>query len=344
MLPQGPIWQHLRQRALDTVPDGAFVPFRSPPTLESWLATGAFSVASSSQKKFILNASAPDIGAALLSDACYHLDHAAEHSIGVRYQLSSGRWYSSAWCAVTFYYWAFYLTLALTRLLGHTAWFASKGRSSALSTLSPGGTPSPGAGPYHVICGPPLSASQREVTLRKAGSTRLHDLVWQLWFQELRSALDLPTASKSSQPEQRLYLAQVRAANALGDTWPSDLRNLVNYAPGFGYGAVRRETPVAPVFASIAVDPAAPLPTVVDRIEANAGSLTAGQPLSQQVVVATRVLADTCFILDLVTRTLTSEVIDRRSVDVRWSRARDAFLGSHSHRFSSAGWPFGVAA
>jgi hypothetical protein len=343
MLPQGPIWQRFRQLALDTVPEGAIVPFRSPPTLDTWLTSGAYSVATSSNRQFVLHASAADIGAALLSDACYHLDHAAEHSIALRNQLAAGKWYSSAWCAVTFYYWAFFVALAITRLTGHTAWFVTKGRSRALSTLAPGSAPSPGSGPYHVECGAPLSANLREVALRKASSTRVHELVWQLWFAKLRATLALPTASKGNQPEQRLYQAQVCAANALGDTWPSDLRNLVNYTPGFAYGAVRRVTPVA-VFASIAVDPAAALSNVVDRIEANASALTSAQPLLPQAALATRVLADMGLILDLIGRSLAAEVIGRRSIDVRWSRARDAFLGSHARTFSTEGWPFGAAA
>jgi hypothetical protein len=75
---------------------------------------------------------------ALLAEAAYYLDHAAKHSVTVRNQIAASHWYSSAWLCVTFYYWAFFLGLSLSRLIGNTAIFLSKTDVSQLIVLSGG--------------------------------------------------------------------------------------------------------------------------------------------------------------------------------------------------------------
>lgn len=337
MFPQAAVWQQLRQMALDSVPTGSLVPYASPPTLEAWLQRGAFSVLNASGKRFVLQASTVDIGSALLSDASFHADHTVEHSVSIRNQLASGRWHSPAWTAVTFYYWSYHALVALTRLLGKTVWFMSPAGIALLRGLS-AGAGGPGPGPYTLLCGPMLSASQREVRLTRRGQSRVHDAIWHVWFGELRGLTASLRRGKAADTETRLYLAMLLSANALGDAWPSELRNILNYAPGAGYGAVRHHTPSA-VYGSIALDPASSTDEVIDRFEANSSSLNSGAPLGEQISTATRVLVDLSFILDMLLVNLLREVSERRYVDRRWLAARTAFLRAQASVFNSRGWP-----
>lgn len=338
MLPQGIVWQHLRQKALDTVSSGSAVSFSSPPTLEEWLRSGAFSVNSASNRRFVLHVSAPDIGSTLLSDASFNADHAIEHSLSLRNHLSCGRWNSPAWTSVTFYYWAFHAALAITRLLGSTTWFISAASAQSLRTLSPAGTTRLGAGPYTLTCEQMLSSTQREVYLAKSGQTRVHDAIWHPWFAEIRRVSAGSMKAKATDLEARLYVAITRSANVLGDAWPSELRNALNYTAGLGYGSVRRKTPSA-VYGGVAIDPPSSVREIIDRLEANTAALQTGLELRDQISAASRVLTNLTFILDLLLRDLLDEVSRRRGIDRRWLSARTAFAREHTKAFNESGWP-----
>ena len=193
------------------------------------------------KRTFVLQAASIEIGSALLSEAFYSADFALEHSVSLRNQLACGRWSSPAWTAVTFYYWSYHLAVAITRLLGKTVWFIPPELTPLLKSLAGVGGSIPGSGPYVLECGNLLSATVREITLKRSAQTRAHDAVWQVLFSELRKCSASTLERKPSNLEARLHLSLIRAANALGESWPSDLRNAVNYTIKSGYGAVRRE-------------------------------------------------------------------------------------------------------
>ena len=85
--------------------------------------------------------------------------------------------------------------------------------------------------------------AQLEVRIMRSGRSRLHDLLWRVVFEQI-AALAAASNTGANTDEQRLYGCMHRSALILGEAWPSDLRNLVNYAPGKGYLAVRREQTV----------------------------------------------------------------------------------------------------
>lgn len=340
MLPQSSIWQALRQAALDTVQGGCGLPYASPPTLASWLHAGAFSVGAVTTRGFSLNASAAEIGSVLLSESLFSADRALEHSVTLRNQLSCHRWSSPTWTSVTFYYWAYHLAVALTRLLGKSSWFISDELASTLSSLAPAGCTRHGAGPYVLECGELVSGTVREVIIRRSRQTRTHDAIWNLWHSRLRDFTKGVTAQKRGDDEARFYLALISATNALGNTWPSDLRNAINYSNSTGYGAVRNQNATA-VFAMVLIDPPSTVDQLIDRLEGNAAGLRFGQPLEEQLRVATKVLVDLSIGMQLVYDGLIEEILSRRSVDVRWPNARVAFARSHAGAFGVKQWPCG---
>lgn len=338
MLHQGIIWQKIRQCALDTVPEGCRVSYASPPTLDTWLKKGAYSVATASKDKLILHASHIDIGAALLTDASFYADHVIEHSAFLRNHLSCGRWNSSAWLAITTYYWSFFSVLAFTRIIGRTIWFVDQDRAKFLKGLAGKGTNGLGAGVYRLTCGKMLSSGYREIELKKSNQTRLHEAIWYLWYDMLREWVDPVNAAKSPSPELAPYHAIVKAANILGKAWPSDLRNLLNYRPGIGYGTVRKNTPSA-IFSKVATDPAGKIDKIISQLETHVAGLQKGESLNDQIAFATVILFNMTIITDILINLLIEDVSDRRSIDPRWLEARLSFAREQSRTFKTPEWP-----
>jgi hypothetical protein len=337
-IPQGTIWQELRSRALDTLPEGCQFRPATPPTLRDWLQKGAYSVASVQGKSVRLDAATHDVGALLFAEAALLLDHAQEHALQLRLQLSAGNWVSPAWSVVAMYYWAYYTVLALTRMLGRAPWFLADEDTAIIRGLLPAGSARMGAGPYMVNCGPSISSAMRSVEVRKSSQTRLHDAVWRTWFEELRQLANPLIKSRSTATELRLYLPQVLAANAIGDAWPSDCRNLVNYVPGFAYGAARGRTPTASHLGLSAKSAFTPI-GIVERLEADASAITPHVLIRHQLGPVTRLLTSMTFSLDMIANGLFVEVAERRMVDRRWIAGRAQLRAAQWGGFADLDWP-----
>ncbi|MEY9181667.1 MULTISPECIES: hypothetical protein [Bradyrhizobium] len=336
MLPQGPAWQSLRQQALMVVPERTVVLKTRPTTVREWLSTGAFVTAATSRREFLLSASHVEIAAALHSEVAFYLDHAAEHSVTLRNQLGSGRWFSTGWVCVTFYYWAFFLALSLTRMLGRTAVFLEKPQVQSLHTLSAMASPSPGAGAFVMECSPSNTLAYADVKLTKSSQTRVHNLVWQLVAEEIAKLAKLTI---SGDDEDRLYLALLTAFDFLGSAWPSDLRNAVNYRPGEGYSAGRVAGKIK-AFAAVKVDPPTSFDASLGRLEDAISSISKSSTVVDDLNLSSKILLETTIVLDALCHTLHSEVIARRRLDIRWQNARSTFLNRQFSLYNEPKWPF----
>src|SRR4051812_5177324 len=104
-MPKASVWQELRASCLDAVPPETRVDWKQPSTLARWQATGFYTVSSMTSKQFLIVAPSSDLGGALLADAEYFLDHAAEQQVTLHRHIHNSDWLSPAWLAVTLYYW-----------------------------------------------------------------------------------------------------------------------------------------------------------------------------------------------------------------------------------------------
>ncbi len=333
--PQGPIWQTLRQRALDAVPPGSQSRYSAPVTLRQWQTAGAYTVATTAPQRVEIAAFSDEIGGVLLVEAEHFLDHAAEHQVVLFKQRTSDAWTSSAWQTVTVYYWAYFALLALTRLVGDSIWYVDDSVAAQLSTLAPAGSARVGAGPYRLRCGRILSVTQRQLDLRRAKG-RSHDALWKLWGVIVDDLIST-SAPLSGSEEERLFIAIRRAATTLGPDWPSELRNVVNYRPGFAYRAGRmparrislKHIPVVPHGFS----------DHLSSFESSVAALTPNLPVSAQPDVVARLLVDYTLVLHTLSRAVYSEVVDRSGLDKRWQRNRSGFLEKHGVSVQDGTWP-----
>ncbi len=336
-LPKGVIWQRLRQRVLDTIPLGAGIQYRAPLTLASWQASGTYTIAGATSKTLTIEVAPKEIGGVLFSDAAYHLDHALEHQASLMSELTGDHWSSPAWQVVTFYYWLYFIGMSLSRMIGHTVWFVTPDVAGQFSTLAPKNSPKITKGTYEVKCGPIINDSSRDLTLTKK-SRRVHEQLWTTCFNLLNSIYEAVGPGNSSIEEERIYISLIQSAKILGNEWPSTLRNLVNYRPGFAYTAPRFKRTINNF--KYLTHQSQTLKVVVDRLETNILILRRSPSLTENTNLAARILIDITIILSRITHELHDEVVDRRGIDQRWRSSKHRFLRQYCFLGNGSHWPF----
>jgi hypothetical protein len=337
IVPKEAIWQEFRTEALSTIPPESRAPIGAQNSLALWYRRGYFTVRSATKRRFELRTAPLDVGSALLADVEHLLDCAAEHQVSLWRHVNIAVWLSPAWLAVTFYYWAFFLCLAITRLLGHTVWFLDRQAVRSLFALAPPPAQSPGAGCFILSCDPVISLSERLLTLTKAGG-RVHDELWSLWANICGSKFKRLATGSSTSLEERLFAALVRCSQVLGNDWPSAFRNEVNYRPGFAYSAVRRDR-VLKSFAYLRAPLTYDCPLLLAHLEANLAKVHRVTAITAEPQAVAEILVHYTFILHALTDALYWEVLDRHHLDHRWAASRARFLKSNDIYSAGQPWP-----
>ena len=326
----------MRQRALDAIPPGSNADFRAPLTLAAWQAQGTYTISSISSTKFTVAAAPVDFGGALLSDAAFHLDHALEHQASLMKTLAGDQWSSPAWAVVTFYYWSYFSAMALSRMLGHTVWFVTPEVAKQFSLLAPTGSITLSRGTYELSCGANLSAGVREIQLVKR-SRRIHEQLWTTIFGLMSTIHKEVGAGVASAQEERLFLAIIDSARVLGDDWPSALRNVVNYRPGFAYTAPRFRKCVD-TFAYLSAQRQT-IDGLIDRLENSNLAMRHTPSVEEQPNVAARMLVDLTLLFSRIAHALHDEIVDRTGVDKRWLASKRRFAQQQGLLSTGAPWP-----
>ena len=336
MIPKGSAWQIIRQYALLAIPPDTSVSIAHPSSLSGWQASGYYRVTQTAKKGFDLEVHSVDLGAALLSDAENLFDSASEHQALMWRCINHQEWMSPAWLAVTSYYWAFFLLLAMTRLMGRSAWYLGSEPVRNLVKMASMGSSTPGQGCFWLEVGAEISATERQCFLRKRGG-RMHDELWRHWHTICANELIPSLTGTANSIEDRLYTAIVRTNNILGPEWPSSFRNAVNYRPGFAYSGVRRTRMIA-AYSYLKKPITYSLEGILGSFEGRVASIHPGDIDKSPEVVA-KLLMEYTFLIRALATELYEEVIDRRRIDTRWHNARIRFHGQNGLVTSAGTWP-----
>jgi len=337
ILPKEVIWQEFRASALGAIPAESVAGPGAGNSLDHWYRRGYFTVRSANRHRFELRSAPADIGGALLADVEHFLDCAAEHQVSLWRHVNTAHWLSPAWMSVTFYYWAFFLGLTITRLLGRTVWFLDKETVRALLAAAPAPAKSPGSGCFVFSCGAVTSLSERDLTLTKAGG-RVHDELWSQWSGICESTFKRFAKGSSTSQEERLFAVLNRSYQILGTSWPSAFRNRVNYLPGFAYSAVRRDrvlTSLRYLRDPLTYDCA----LLIDKLEASVTRVGRPSAMVDQPQAVAELLVHHTFALHALTDALYWEVIGRHRLDRRWADGRIRFLKSNDIYTAKEPWP-----
>lgn len=338
MIPKGVIWQELRADCLGTITPASRVDRVNPDSLALWQKRGYFGVQRVTSRQFELVTASDDFGTAILADVEHLLDCAAEHQVCLWRHINSINWLSPAWLVVTFYYWAFFLCLALTRLTGRSVLFLNRESTQILRRMGQDVTSAPGAGAYRVLCGAQVSLTDRTVTLSKT-SQRIHDGLWHVWCETCNTKLRQTTTGTTNALEERLFTCFGRAGDLLGGPdWPSTFRNIVNYQTGFAYSGVRREQ-VLQSFSYLRSPHSYGFNELLDRFESNLARVRSPTALSREPQTITKLLVDYTFLLYALAIELHSELLERHSLDRRWALTRERFLRENDIYDSGEAWP-----
>jgi len=336
-IPKSNIWQDLRSQCLEAIPIGCRSLKNGPFTLRNWQENGAYSVTVASNKGFDIICTSTDIGSALLGDAEHLLDHATEHQISIWKQISNDTWASPAWLVVTFYYWAFFLSMGLSRLIGLTIWFLNRDITDNLKSMASISSNSAGQGSFKLKCGPTINSSERELSIHKNG-TRIHDDVWRLFFNTTGALLRKYSMSSGSSLEVRLFTCFERSSFILGFDWPSALRNFVNYRPGFAYNTVRR-VQTLDSFRYLRHETSGDIQNVIDRFESNIATVRSPDDILNKPKIVIKLLVDLTFLIYALTTELHFELLERNNIDRRWRDSRLKFVNQEGLYPSGKVWP-----
>lgn len=208
-------------------------------------------------------------------------------------------------------------------LLGSVPLFLSQGAAATLTSLCGSGARSLGGGSYVAEVQAATLTGAQDIMLRRSKTGRIHDLAWNTFFKVVEACVAAAGGdSLRGTDEWVVYDALLCTAHTLGERWPSDLRNAINYGPRFGYTMVRRSDSVFRV--DLQWDCANDCMARASRIRSNYNGLQA-RPLFDQLGVAERILADEVCVMFELLRALYEEVAARRRIDERWRRARRTF-------------------
>lgn len=304
--------------------------------LHEWRRTGTFKVDSCDKRQIILEVAGIEIGMALLADAEYLMDHAAEHRACIFDVVTSGGWHSPAWTVVTSYYWAFYSVLALTRLTGQSTWFLDRAALTEFRILA-GAVDQPGAGAMKLSVQPYNTATTRTIKLQPSRA-QLHDSVWMV-MQRTISDVFAHTDEDSDPMEYRLWWALKRAGDLLGPDWASKLRNAVNYRAGCGYREVTRSGEID--FARhLAHRTPATMEKLIGSFEDEIVKIAPRSQPGESVKQVSRLLGLYSILVAALVGELHSEVLDRQGGDRRWSAMRARFFAQRCPTPVNKAWPF----
>ncbi len=337
MIPQGTGWQYLRAQALDTIPTGTKVYYTRAVPLHEWRKRGTFTVNVCDRNLISLETAGVEIAGALLSDAEFLLDHAAEHQTSFRSAVREPAWQSPGWAVVTAYYWAFFTAQAITRLAGRTVLFLDRAAITSLRQLA-GSAQQPNGGPLDLALEPYVSVTTREVTFRRCRQKQLHDAMWAS-VHRLISAIFAQCDQAANPTEYRFWWCLKQSSDLLGTNWASSVRNTVNYRPGCGYREVIRKPDVdLPSF--IRQYTPTTVNDLISRFENAVIAIRRPVDPSTDVRTFSRLLGFQCISLAAVADALHTEVLTRQNGDQRWRGLRTTFLVERCPSTPNRIWPF----
>ncbi len=337
MIPKSTAWQVLRGEALRFIPSPTKLYFTQALPLRDWRLKGSYVVTSSDKKRIVLRASSSEMANVIFADVEFLLDQAAEQRAALKIAATTLPWDSPAWTTVTAYYWSFFSALALTRIIGRSTWFLDKSALLDLRALANVATGRPGAGTllFEVL---PQQNSDCELHLTESGRNN-HEAVWHC-FNKLVGRVFAAANQNSSIDEYRLWWCLSECAKILGESWPSEIRNDVNYKAGYAYREVMR-LPKIKASSEIRKLSKMDLSALLASFEAEIYRMQGHSTFQDDLQTRSKLLIINALVLALISEAIHEDVLSRIDGDPRWLRVRKRFLSERCATDTTQFWPFG---
>ena len=300
---------------------------RNPISFGAWLVDRdqGPSQVFSKDKEISFRCSNNEISAILLAEAELLTNQCLEHANEMLLYLGQkNRVRSEAWLVVTIYYYAFFAAQALLRLLGKPTVFLDKPKAAYLRSLSSDGTPI-GAGTYS-LSGPFETTSSGSDYKLIPNKHRPHQAVWctllgfiQAQIQKHRST----ASSKTFMFYNNLSGGVLR--NIYQDMdWPSGIRHVANYSPGFAYQLVFQKLNLDALH-TLERARSATAPKLLENLQSSIVCVSKSSLYKHHVCL----LHDFSHCVFYLMRTVYAELFTRRKFDRRWEQDRERFTDNN---------------
>jgi hypothetical protein len=241
-LPPSPVARYFLRSLLDVIPVYTTLePYRDL-NMNVWRKKGAHSLISSDSSKFVLIVNQREYAANLMAEVQHLLNHAMEHRAHLVNSLSTGEDPSPAWTFVSLYYFSLFVAMAWTRIANKGIFYLDK---EAVSEYCNSSQKFPGAGAFCASASRDPATLAYHITFKKCSRSHFHEAVWVCAANEAKEAADWIEKLSSGRRATTEELDSLKAMRLFGgskfndpQTWPSVLRNSLNYRPGFGYRSV----------------------------------------------------------------------------------------------------------
>jgi hypothetical protein len=335
MYPRSTGWQTFIEDAFAVIDLGCKEPKANDPTLATWRKKGAYFVQGYTKSKFHVACGKKEFASALLAEIEALLDHVAEQKVQIVQSINNQS--SPSWTAVTLYYWTIFNSLALTRLIGRPLVYLYRDDIQQFVKLN-NGTASrkpQSSGVFTFNCDLDLDSQTRTaLQLCSTNSSNFHEGIWNSVSKYCIDAMPPRTTKLSS--ETRL-LSVLSSFNDVAPFWPSQLRNSVNYRPGFSYVAVHGADELG-VHDALNKYSGQPIEHLVTAYE-NLTSSTRTDAVDKAPRSFCEALVLRSFALDSLVHDLRDEVAGRLNYTGQRKSKRESYLNKHSLMNASKPWP-----
>ena len=236
MYPRASAWPKFIEDSFSIIKPGCTEPTLNDESLSEWRRRGGYFVKGLTKKVFHIDCAKAEFSSVMLAEIELLLDHITEQRIQVANGITQGS--SPSWTLVSLYYWSVYAGLAWLRLVGRPLVYLYRDDIDKLVGMNIGvkAKHSPKTGTFNFLCDPDFDTGTRtNLQLQASNASNFHEGIWsgiENYFGNHINSEGLKLT-----PESRIVNVLCKF-NEVPPWWPSQLRNAVNYRPGFSYRAV----------------------------------------------------------------------------------------------------------
>lgn len=235
-IPRGAIWESVQTESLEAIPEGVETNLNKAMSFYQWREKGGYLVSGSTKKGFILSCAARELGSVLIKESTSLGGQALEHKAIIGSALALGRTLSSSWLLVTAYYWCVYLALSWLRMTGQIVTYLPTTEIERFQRLNLSEGKSPSNGTFVTKIDEEYG-SKRDINLQRLKSNNFHEGLWSAFNSDIASRMKL-LKGEPANVELRVFSCLNLAGYVDGHSWPSKVRNIVNYKVGIAYGEI----------------------------------------------------------------------------------------------------------
>ena len=333
MLSNGYVAPLLQRILLSTIPPNSSLGKGTHSSIWGWRAKGSIQVLSNTSTTLELAVNPYEIAEATYCDIQHLMNHATEHRAYLVNSLATSRDPSPSWTFVTAYYWALFLSLALSRMQNKAVVFLDRHSVQAMSAGVVGATP--GGGVFRISLDAFETTSRRKARLSKSRNSHFHEVVWSdvyLFSTTQVNDLELTSRERKLGEDEMLDLRAFRCFTGVRfkepHAWQSTLRNAINYRHGFSYRSITENNDLR-LFKLIQTPSKINLKTLIEECEIAISELKDVRDPLEAPATSASLLMYQALILDAYCRAALDGFCENRGIDTDLAQKRSQFLATY---------------